>query len=77
VHRIGAGQQPRHEAWPASWYAVFFFSASLMIIERALGAHQDLVLGASKSTIVTTFSRLFARREQRRLVHQVLEIGAR
>ena len=42
-------------ACPASWIAVIFFSASLMIIERRSAPMSTLSLANSKSTMRTTF----------------------
>jgi hypothetical protein len=61
--------------------AVVFFSSSAteMTIAAALGhAHEDLVLGHLEVDHETSLSGpCLAGREQRRLVHQVLEVGAR
>ena len=69
------GSRTPSSAWPASCTAVTFFSSSLMIIERRSAPISTLSLANSKSSIETTF-RLLARGVERRLVHEVGQVGA-
>ena len=49
------GSRSATRAWPASWYAMVFFSVSEMIIERRSTPIRTLSLAFSKSIISTTF----------------------
>src|SRR5438874_8028810 len=57
------GRKSATRAWPASWYAMVRFSASLMIIERRSTPMRTLSLAFSKSGISTSF--LFCRAASR------------
>ena len=76
VHRIGLGQQPRDDR--VAGFVVRGVPALVLgHHHRApLGAHDDLVLGALEIVHVDQ-ALVAARGEQRRLVHEVGEVGAR
>src|SRR5690606_26023600 len=76
VHRVGLGQHLGHDRVPGlvvgGVLALFFGHDD----RAALGAHDDLVLGLFEVGHVDGAA-VAARREQRRLVDQVGEVGAR
>ena len=70
------GSSAATTAWPDSWYAQVTRSCSLIVQRLALGAHQHLVARLIEIVVGDDLTAA-ADREQRRLVDQVRELGAR